>query len=288
MPQLYAYFGHHKCASSWIHQIVNETCKDAGLRHIKVSNSLNCGHSLASYVIKNKTDFLSYTNAVYSEVSSLKNLKAFHVIRDPRDVLVSGYFSHLKSHPEDVWPELSPHREKLNTLSPHDGLLEEFNFSQRFLNEMGDWDYTHPDILQLKMEDMIQHPYTSFLEVFAFLGILDDNSRSPLSRYFLEQKYLLNRTLGKTPFNRLFSGKGKIPSERLLGNVHQKSFKFLSGGRNQGVENSKNHYRKGVPGDWQNYFTQIHAKRFIELYGNLLIQLGYEEDHKWIDCLPTS
>ena len=29
--------------------------------------------------------------------------RGIHLIRDPRDIVVSGYFSHLKTHPENEW-----------------------------------------------------------------------------------------------------------------------------------------------------------------------------------------
>lgn len=288
MSKLYAYFGHHKCASTWIHRIVDEVCKDMGLNHVRISNSRDCTLGLSSYLENQQADFLSYTNAVYAEICTLKNLKAFHVIRDPRDVLVSGYFSHLKSHPTNVWPELKPHREKLQSIPISEGLLEEFSFSQRFLNEMAEWDYNDPRILQLKMENMILNPYTAFLEIFAFLDLLDDFPYTPVKRYFLDQIYLTHRILRKTPVPVPVFGKRHISSERLLGIVHFKSFKFLSGGRKEGEEHVGSHYRKGTPGDWKNYFTQTHAERFINTYGDLLIQLGYEEDHSWATTLSST
>ncbi|WP_243663201.1 hypothetical protein [Rhodothermus marinus] len=29
---LYVYFGHHKCASTWIHEIIGQVCREAGLQ----------------------------------------------------------------------------------------------------------------------------------------------------------------------------------------------------------------------------------------------------------------
>jgi hypothetical protein len=40
-------------------------------------------------------------------------------------------------------------------------------------------------------------------------------------------------------------------------------------------------FRKGVSGDWKNYFTAQHKSVFKEVAGQLLIDLGYEKDMDW-------
>ena len=44
--------------------------------------------------------------------------------------------------------------------------------------------------------------------------------------------------------------------------------------------------RKGIAGDWKNYFTRRDGQLFDELAGDLLIKLGYEQDRNWIQSLP--
>ena len=41
--------------------------------------------------------------------------------------------------------------------------------------------------------------------------------------------------------------------------------------------------RKGKVGDWINYFTPEAAEVFDHYAGDILIELGYEEDHCWVD-----
>ena len=53
-------------------------------------------------------------------------------------------------------------------------------------------------------------------------------------------------------------------------------------GREPGVENREQHARKGVSGDWENYFSVETAQVFDHLAGDLLIELGYETDHDWV------
>ena len=54
---------------------------------------------LAAYVVDEGIDVMSCLAADYAQVEALQPLKGVHVIRDPRDIIVSGYFSHKHSHP---------------------------------------------------------------------------------------------------------------------------------------------------------------------------------------------
>ena len=63
--------------------------------------------------------------------------------------------------------------------------------------------------------------------------------------------------------------------------VSQASFSKLSKGRERGNEDPSSFYRKGVAGDWKNYFTEEDRRVFKEEAGELLIRLGYEEDLDW-------
>jgi hypothetical protein len=40
-------------------------------------------------------------------------------------------------------------------------------------------------------------------------------------------------------------------------------------------------FRKGQPGNWQEHFTQANKAHFKATAGDLLIQLGYEQDNNW-------
>ncbi len=53
------------------------------------------------------------------------------------------------------------------------------------------------------------------------------------------------------------------------------SFRRVSGGRKQGDENLRSHLRKGVAGDWENYFDSEVQREFDEQVGDLPSRLGY-------------
>src|ERR687889_161536 len=63
--------------------------------------------------------------------------------------------------------------------------------------------------------------------------------------------------------------------------VGSASFEKLSRGRERGQEDPSSFYRKGIAGDWKNYFTEEDRRVFKEEAGELLIRLGYEEGLDW-------
>jgi hypothetical protein len=68
----------------------------------------------------------------------------------------------------------------------------------------------------------------------------------------------------------------KIPDDVQGQLLEKNSFVTLSGGRQPGIENQDSHYRKGIHGDWLNYFSNTVTHQFKQLTGNLVPKLGYE------------
>jgi hypothetical protein len=282
---LRAFFGHHKCASSWAGVICADACRELGLRHAIVHDAQPLPVSLAAHVQNEAIEFLSYTNADIDHVRRLGPLRAFHVVRDPRDVVVSAYFSHLHSHPTQEWPELLEHRRALGRLSPEEGLLLEMKFRERQMQEMYSWNYQRSDVLELRMEDLVVRPYSQALRIFSFLDLLDERDLTPPRRLRWLLAKALRRVERDTPL-RVGWRPRRIPAERLLGVVWEHDFAKKAKGRQQGQEDRKSHYRKGVAGDWRNHFQSRHVAFFKERYGDLLLKLGYERDADW-DCDPA-
>ncbi len=63
--------------------------------------------------------------------------------------------------------------------------------------------------------------------------------------------------------------------EIVLSCVQAASFEKLSGGRTPGAEDPNSFFRKGISGDWKNWFTESETRTFIERAGHLLTQSGY-------------
>jgi len=100
-----AFFGHHKCGTTWIESIISQVCRYIGMNHIDFHSPRQYADDLPGYIEKNSIQFLSYTSSSMKIIRQFKPDKGFHVIRDPIDIVVSAYYSHLYSHPTDEWPE---------------------------------------------------------------------------------------------------------------------------------------------------------------------------------------
>lgn len=59
------------------------------------------------------------------------------------------------------------------------------------------------------------------------------------------------------------------------------SFEKSTKSRQRGQEDSSSFFRKGIAGDWKNYFTERDKQIFKEEAGDLLVNLGYEEGYDW-------
>ena len=291
------YYGHHKCASTWIWQIIADICRDAGWTHRLLLDPLTpysrgpltdhyeqvSGEDIQNYVDRHRVDFLSHIAARQEDVALLNPHRGFHVIRDPRDIIVSAYFSHRFSHPVDNVPHMAKHRERLNRVPLEEGLFLEMEYSSQELQDLAEWDYEQPHILEIKMEELVTNPYKNFLKIFDFLGLLDDDFFALMPkriRTFLHSAF--NRLARRYVFSRpLIRPMESIPGEYLLGRVYDYRFDRLAEGRKQGEENARSHYRKGVPGDWINYFTPEHVVYFKTQYNDLLLKTGYEKSPDW-------
>ena len=280
---LLAYFGHHKAASSSIVSILTSICREIGWKSASYNNPKMFDYNLAETIIKNKVDFLLYRSVDYQYIKNLNNFKGFHVVRDPRDIVVSAYFSHLYSHPVTKhWPQLVPHREKLQKVSKDEGLFLEMEFRRVPFEKMYDWDYSLPNILELKMEDLFKNSQSQFTRIFDFLGILDGSSKEQAIKLNPRIIRTINRVNMKTKgLIPLSLKKDRISAGRLAVIIDENSFAKKAKGRQKGQENVKNHYRKGLPGDWKNHLKPEHIIFFKDNYNDLLLKLGYESDPSW-------
>jgi hypothetical protein len=281
---LVAYFGHHKCATTWIKHIIVQVCTRVDLKWAHVFNQEKFGNDLKGFVKTNNVQFLIYTGGDFKYVNELDNFIGFHVIRDPRDIVVSAYFSHLYSHPTENWPELLDHREKLSKVSKDEGLFLEMEFRKREFENLYNWNYSQPNTLEMKMEELIHKPYEKMVKAFEFLELTHQNN----SNYSLKSqtKFLCYHMLNKV--NRMIGGLlsvddnlKRIPVEELLGMIYHNRFSVMSNGRKAGEEDNKHHYRKGVGRDWVNHFSMEHREHFKRNYNDLLLKLGYEEKPDW-------
>jgi hypothetical protein len=288
---LRVFFGHHKCATGWTGGTLREIALHLGrtFRVVNRTQDFAAAGSLGAFVQQNGVEVLSYANASAEHAQTLPPHRGFHVVRDPRDVLVSAYFSHRKTHGTEGWPELVAHRRHLRAVSKHEGLLAEMEFSAPYFEDMLSWDYEQDHVLEVKMEDLTRDPVPHFLQIVGFLDLLDAEAPAGLTRIVRRVASKSNRwnhrgrrfmpgrlPMFPTPKTRL----GTLSTELLVEIVEKRTFEKLTG-RKRGQENRNTHLRKGVPGDWVNHFEPDHIRAFKDRYNDLLLKLGYVDTPDW-------
>lgn len=290
----YIYFGHHKCASQYIVGILRDMGR---LLHLPacfraVTDTLPFDYhthpNFKALMQKRREEALKIGNGIigfenadaklHNHVAQNGPYRGFHVIRDPRDILVSGYFSHLYSHPEyKIVPWWSEQRQRLlQTESIEAGLLCEMEFSSTYIDHIANWNYDDPNVFETRYETLTVHPFATFRQILNFWGI-----PTPLMGVWEGGAFITARLLqryGKqVPVHHFTT----LPLPVLWYVLRHHRFAKKANGRKRGEENQQHHYRKGVAGDWRNYFTPLVTDLFKERYGALLIQLGYERDLDW-------
>lgn len=69
-------------------------------------------------------------------------------------------------------------------------------------------------------------------------------------------------------------------NDKLQKIVDEYSFKNIAN-RNRGEEDKNNFVRKGISGDWKNYFNPESCQTFKKYAGDELIEMGYTDDLNW-------
>ncbi len=179
----------------------------------------------------------------YATIPKPKDYKTFFVLRDPRDTVVSWYFSAKNSHVliEPI-PEM---RLALQSMNMRDGLIYIIDRLQDF----GSFDAQKSWVDCPTEEDRIR--------LFRYESLADDD----------DVKFL------KSIFQHL---EVELPEPELIDLAKRHTFSRLSKGREQGEEDINSHYRKGKSGDWKNYFDAKVMNHFLDVTGDLTEQLGYE------------
>jgi hypothetical protein len=186
---------------------------------------------------------LYITKQQFDSVHLPSDWRRFVIIRDLRDTLISAYFSIKKSH-----PILSSYntiwRQKLNSLSLEEGLIYLIDTWLPGCERIQQtWLEANESII--RYEDLLEQ------DVAILERVLLDECQLPVDRTRFRKIVLANR------------------------------FERLTKGRLRGQEDIAVHERKGIAGDWQNYFTYQVKSAFKRRYGEVLIRTGYETDMDW-------
>jgi hypothetical protein len=169
--------------------------------------------------------------------------RAFFVVRDPRDLVVSHYFSSRYSHVEN--PGVLEERSRLDGLSESEGMA----VHTRYMAERGIFDALRSWAKQSAADDRIA--------IFRFEDLVGES-----------QLHWMQQLMTFCDI--------RIPTANLESILNRLSFARLSGGRKPGEENKFHKYRSGKHGDWQKYFDATVSTAFAGVAGDLPTTLGYE------------
>ncbi len=166
------------------------------------------------------------------------NYRVVYVYRDPRDLVISDYYSTLKTH--EANPAVNRLRARLGAMSKEDGIAYVMKYYDKFA-AMRSWvelGTSDPNILFIKFEDITARPLELFRQIFDHCEIRIDEEtlREILSDYTKE----------------------KMRSSDLA----------------RRSDKSESHYRS-IPSSHRTEFSEMHSKLFRDITGNLLDVLGY-------------
>lgn len=194
-----------------------------------------------AYPPKTVATTLYYAKDEFLNLPLPANYRAFFVMRDPRDLVVSYYYSMRDSHVENSW--VTATRETLHQLDEAAGL----HFVIDQLEAEGFFDI----LLSWAPERLVEKE----LRVFRY----EDLAAAP---------DLFIRTL-------LEWLQVRLPEPKLQQVCRDTAFSRMSG-RKHGQEDLRSHLRKGVSGDWRERLTAAHILHLDAASPGLTARLGYE------------
>ena len=200
-------------------------------------------------IVDKVTPYHGTTELVLKQIRQLlPDAKIIQLVRDGRDVATSGAFDWIRR--EDGATDRFAYFVEQRPEVP----LNRFFDDQILSNWTDHWRETisafagHETTVQIRYERMKQDQPQELLKVFDAIGV---DSNLTIARRCAEET-----TFEKTT------------------------------GRAAGTHDPMAKARRGVTGDWKNYFTRSDGVLFDRLAGKQLIRLGYETSANWIERLP--
>lgn len=196
-------------------------------------------------------------NPIYKELLHKKNFKILFLVRDPRDQIVSRAF-YIKQH-SDYYPGL----QHLSIKELIRALIGSEIESQVFDNLTS----SHLCFLNKPTQQSISnilYYYKSYLPwssvpncyTIKFENLVGPKGNGSLEKQKIEIKNIINHL-------------NLVIYSKQINNVIENSF------------GNTHTFREGKIGSWKKYFTQEDKALFKTIAGNLLIELGYEQDTNW-------
>lgn len=249
---------HHKTGTVWLRRVLHEIKRDQDIPLMQCHSA----ERIKKAAQTGPQIIVNWESSFPDELRALPHARFIHMIRDPRDVLLSGMRYHRKAplSRERFLNETHDHlgglnyQEHLNAL-PTDmdrWLFEMHGKHADTVAEMLAWDYDGFNTFDIKYEDLIMDLDCSF-----FRAMLTDFQIEGLDIDRAVQSYWMHS---------LFGG---VAEAKKLGPQHAL------------------HISSGSVRQWKTQMPRALAQEYVKHYGQALITLGYEEDDDWVDECPV-
>lgn len=242
-----------KVATQWFNSLFDKLDKETQYKMVKwitvkhKNKHVFLGARTMNPSVVNLNSNTFYYNVNYDYNSFINKIKlnddnycGIYIYRDPREYVMSAYYSWMFSHPGG-----HEKRKYIRTLSKDDGLKYVIDQTKSW-NEwdmIRSWGEAKNDkIIKLKFEDIFG----------------TDEKQANMIKF-------LNKELDL-----------KISDDKLNNIISQMNFKNFSGGRKQGETNNNHHYRNGKELTWKSEMSEDVLKHFYDITGDLVNILGYE------------
>ncbi|MDB2407127.1 sulfotransferase domain-containing protein [Jannaschia sp.] len=255
-PRVFCIGTHHKTGTLWMRAVFRKLATRLGVEKRVVFPSTKRRIPDAQRIF-----LFSWSSKFHDEILARPDARVLHVIRDPRDVLLSGmrYHRHAPVKGEQFLHEARDDLEGLTYQQHLNALLDDaarltFEMDEKHaltVSEMLAWNYARPGGIETRYEALIADTdCTLFREHLRDLGL-------PEREVEIGVKIFWN--------NALFGGLAK-PEDR--------------------VERVAKHVASGQAAQWRSRLPRPVAERYAERYGDALVALGYE-DHptRWLKDL---
>lgn len=173
------YFTTHKCASTFIYSVFSYLSNQSCLIHADLDgyiNNLEKNHDLIyskEIFLKNAfrtTGFIYGPIRRYRNVPNMEQYNVVLMLRDPRDVLVSMYFSLLYSH-STTSKKLKKSRKKYRNFTIDSFVLDNLDYYRKVYEEYLDAKNKNENIFFFSYEYIFQNPKTFIKSLGDLVGI---------------------------------------------------------------------------------------------------------------------